>query len=54
MHPVNTLRIFAFSLVLHLFLHLFKGKYIYYAEGGGDEDVKGGATKYFLALKGGL
>ena len=31
-----------------------KGKYIYYAEGGGgDEDVKGGAPKYFLALKGG-
>jgi hypothetical protein len=22
--------------------------------GGGDEDVKGGAPKYFLALKGGL
>jgi hypothetical protein len=29
-----------------------KGKYIYYAEAG-DEDVKGGAPKYFLALKGG-
>jgi hypothetical protein len=34
-------------------LNLTKGKYIYYAEGGGDEDVKGGAPKYFLALKGG-
>ena len=28
-----------------------KGKYIYYAEG--DEDIKGGAPKYFPALKGG-
>ena len=29
---------------------LYKGKYIYYAEGGGDEDVKGG-TEIFPGIK---
>jgi hypothetical protein len=32
---------------------LNKGKYIYYAEGGGGMKMLRGAPKYFLALKGG-
>jgi hypothetical protein len=47
----NFLEGFNFSFI-SLFYFCYKGKYIYYAEGGGDEDVKGG-TEIFLALKGG-
>ena len=47
-HPVDTLTYFRSWILLYKVLRFqyFKGKYIYYAEGG-DEDVKGGHRNIF-------